>query len=242
MTYTITANYYTVQGNTTMFSTTPVSGADSRAARTTYRAIAPIALVAAILLGGTHAAVAETTTEEAPAKDQSTTERPSKWEFLVDSGVLFPTGAQRDIIKQANITAAQLSYVVRPDLAITTTLGWARARDITSVANPRLDIFTYDIGAEFRPVHWLAGRTVNFSPFAGIGAGGRTYNYHSLNVDATHNIAGYVSAGGEFGIRRVRLRLEVRDYVTGFQPLNGVGSSGARNDVVAMIGLRIASH
>ena len=225
-----------------MFSITAVSGADSPAARTTYRAIAPIALAVAILLGGTHAALAQTKTEQSPAKEPSATDRPSKWEFLVDSGVLFPTGTQRDRVKQANITAAQLSYVIRPDLAITTTVGWARARDIGSVGDPRLDIYTYDIGAEFRPVHWLAGRAVNFSPFAGIGVGGRTYDYHSLDVAATNNIAGYVSAGGEFGIRRVRLRLEVRDYVTGFQALNGVGSSGARNDVVAMIGLRIASH
>jgi hypothetical protein len=218
------------------------ASAVSRATRPGYRGIAQFALATAMLLGGTQAALAQTTTEQQPTKEQSATGKPSKWEFLVESGTLFPTGAQRDVIKRANLTAARLAYVVRPALAITATVGWARARDVASVTDPRLDIFTYDLGAEFRPAQWLSGHAVNFSPFAGIGAGARTYNYHSLAAGATHNIAGYVSAGGEFSLRRVRLQLEVRDYVTGFKPLNGEGSSGARNDVVAMIGLRIAGR
>ena len=237
-----------------MFSIAADSGAVSLVAHPTCRGIALIALAAAIVLGGTQVAVAQTATEQqATTEQQTTTEQqsaaqqssivqPSKWEFLVASGVLSPTGAQREVIRQADITIAQLSYVVRANLAITAAVGWARARDIATVGNPRLDIFTYDVGAEFRPIQWLAGRAVNFSPFAGGGVGARTYDYRGLEVDATHNIAGYVSAGGDFAWRRVHSRFEVRDYVTDFQSLNSEGSSGARNDVVAMIGLRIAGR
>ena len=83
---------------------------------------------------------------------------------------------------------------------------------------------------------------MSFTPFVGIGAGARSYNYRKLDVDATHNLAGYASTGGELGIGRVHLRLEVRDYVAGFKPLNGLGAAATRNDVVALIGLRFVSR
>jgi hypothetical protein len=79
---------------------------------------------------------------------------------------------------------------------------------------------------------------VTFTPFAGVGAGARSYNYRNLDVDATHNVAGYGTVGGELGMGRVGLRLEVRDYVTGFKPLVGGGTADTRNDVVILVGLR----
>jgi len=74
--------------------------------------------------------------------------------------------------------------------------------------------------------------------FAGIGGGARSYNYRKLDVDATNNLAGYVAAGGELGIRRVAVRIEARDYATGFKPLVGGGRSEARNDIVIMGAIR----
>lgn len=223
-----------------MSNTTAVSVAVPRITRPRYRSIARITLAAAILVGGTRAAEAQATTDQKTAEAQTAGEQQRKWEFLASTGAVVPTAAQRDAIKRGNLAAAQLSYVVRPTLAITATLGWARSRDIASVGDPKLDVFTYDLGAEVRAPQWIAGHAVTFSPFAGVGAGARSYNYRSLDVDATHNVAGYLSAGGEFGIRRVRLRLEVRDYVTGFKPLVGDGTAAAHNDIVVMTGLRFA--
>jgi hypothetical protein len=114
---------------------------------------------------------------------------------------------------------------------------WARSRDVASLGNPKLDVFTSDVGVEARPVQW-GGRAVSFSPFAGLGAGARSYNYRKLAVDATHNVAGYGTVGGEIGMGRVGLRLEVRDYATAFKPLVGAGKAETRNDVVMMVGLR----
>lgn len=70
-------------------------------------------------------------------------------------------------------------------------------------------------------------------------AGSRSYDYRSLNADATHNLAGYGAVGGELRRGRSHVRLEVRDYLTGFKPLAGNGASGTRNDVVALVGLRL---
>ena len=210
-----------------MFTTTAVPALS----RPGFRAAVPIALAAAILVGGARA-----------ARAQAVPDTKTGFEFLVASGSLVPTGAQRDVIKRGNLSAAQLSYVVRPGVAITTTVGWARSRDLASAGAPKLDVFTYDVGAELRAKRWLWSARVTFSPFVGVGAGGRSYNYRSLNVDATHNLAAYGSAGGELGYRRVRLRLELRDYVTGFQPLVGAGPTAGRNDVALIAGLRFTGR
>jgi hypothetical protein len=164
----------------------------------------------------------------------------SRWELLLPSGTLVPTGAQHDAIKRGSLTAAQVTYVARPGFAITSTVGWARSRDIAIADTPKLDVFTYDIGAEVRAPS--SGTVVTFSPFAGAGAGGRSYNYRKLDVDATHNLAAYGSVGGEIGVRRVHVRLEARDYVTGFKPLNGVGAARTGNDVILMAGVRFGAR
>lgn len=169
---------------------------------------------------------------------QAPTTQASTWELRFTSGALVPTGNQRNFLKDAQLSAAQLSWVVRPSLAITGTFGWARSRDITSGDSPKLDVFTSDLGVEVRSAQWFADRAITFSPFAGLGAGARSYNYRNLDVDATNNLAAYGTVGGAFGIGRMGLRLEVRDYATGFKPLVGAGKSDERNDVVIMAGLR----
>jgi hypothetical protein len=153
-----------------------------------------------------------------------------------------PTGSQRNALKDAQVTAAQLSWLMRPSFAVTGTFGWARSRDLTSTETPKLDIFSSDLGIEARNGEWFADRGVTFSPFVGLGAGVRSYNYRKLDVDATNNVAAYGSVGGELGVGRVGLRLEVRDYATGFKPLLGAGKSDTRNDVVIMAGLRFNRH
>ncbi len=162
-----------------------------------------------------------------------------RWEFLATSGAVLPTGAQKNAIKSGNLSGAQLSYIVNPAIALTGTFGWARTRDITTSGDPKLDAFLYDLGAEVRANRWNVSEATTFRPFLGAGAGARSYNYRSLNVDATHNIAAYGSVGGEVGYRRVALRIEARDYVSSFKPLVGSGSADTRNDVVLMGGLRI---
>ncbi len=173
-----------------------------------------------------------------PAAAQDLPARPARWELLVSSGRLLPTGAQRASIERGGVTAAQVSFVPGP-VAVVATLGWARSRDVASEARPRLDAFFYDLGAEVRtPRVRLAGASLGL--FGGAGVGARSYDYRRLEADATHNLAGFISAGGEVGRGRARLRLEVRDYLTGFRPLDGQGSTATRNDLVLMAGLRLA--
>ena len=174
-----------------------------------------------------------TSSAQTPAAPQ-----PAAWELRITGGGLVPTGGQRSSLDDAQATAAQLSWVVRPSLAITGTFAWARSRDVATIGTPKLDVFTSDLGVEARGGQWFTDRAVTFSPFVGFGAGARSYNYRKLDVDATHNVAGYGAIGGELGIKRAGVRLEVRDYASGFRPLVGGGKSDMRNDVVVMVGLR----
>jgi hypothetical protein len=176
------------------------------------------------------------------AAAQTAAPQHSTWELRFTSGALIPTGSQRNVLKDAQMSAAQLSWVVRPSIAITGTFGWARSRDLTSPDAPKLDVFASDLGVEARPAQWFADRAVTFSPFAGFGAGARSYNYRALDVDATNNLAAYGAVGGELGVGRVGVRLEMRDYATGFRPLVGAGKSDTRNDMVLMVGLRFKKH
>lgn len=194
------------------------------------------ALVAVAVLTGLTAA-GDATAQAAP--DSASRHR---WEFMMSSGALVPTGAQRDVLKDAQLSTAQLSYVIGARLAVTAMTGWARSRDIASPGNPKLDVFTYDVGAEVRAPRWASTTKVAFTPLVGVGVGARSYNHRALNVDATHNVAAYASVGGELGMGRVGLRLEARDYVSGFKPLTGTGSAATRNDLSLLIGLRFNRH
>lgn len=209
--------------------------ASHRASHANHRGVARVALVAVAALG-----MLASPTRTASA--QSTAPRESAWELRFTSGALIPTGSERSTLKDAQLSAAQLSWVVRPSLAITGTFGWARSRDLASPDTPKLDVFASDLGVEVRPSQWFADRAVTFSAFAGAGAGARSYNYRSLDVDATNNLAAYGAVGGELGVSRIGLRLEVRDYATGFRPLVGTGKSDTRNDMVLMVGLRFKKH
>jgi hypothetical protein len=173
------------------------------------------------------------------SRAQESPPQTQRLEIRVTGGELVPTGDQRSAIDNAKMTAAQVSWLVRPQLAVTGTFGWARSRDVASVDRPKLNIFTSDLGLEVRPRQWFHGRAVTFDAFAGAGVGARSYDYRNVDARATHNLAGYGAAGGELGVGRVGVRVEVRDYVSGFKPLTGNGPSHTRNDMVITAAVRI---
>jgi hypothetical protein len=181
-------------------------------------------------------------TASAGAQDEVLTTRSasSRFELRPIVGAYVPTGDQRDLLKDAVLVGAQGSWRVIPHLAITGTFGWAPSKDRVTAGDQTLDLYQYDIGAEGRAPSWFSGGSWDFTPFVGLGVGGRTYNYRDLdNVDAKTNVAGYGALGGEVGLGRVGLRLEARDYVSRFEPLTGSGDAKTRNDVTLAAGLTV---
>ena len=170
---------------------------------------------------------------------QGTTTSTRRVELRLPSGGYIATGVQRAALKDAQASAAQLSLLVSPRVALTGTFTWARSRDLALPDTPKLDVFTSDLGVEVRTAKAARGESMTFAGFIGSGAGVRSYNHRSLTIDATNNLAAYASVGGTLTVRRVEVRLEARDYASGFRPLIGGGKSGVRNDVVIMGALRI---
>ncbi len=160
------------------------------------------------------------------------------FEFRPYAGAYIPTGDQRDLLEDAVLVGAQASYRILPQLAITGTLGWSPSKDRISVGNEKIDLYQYDIGAELRAPSWFTSGAWDFTPFAGLGVGGRTYDYRDLDVDAKSNVAGFGVLGGELGFGRAGLRVEARDYVSRFKPFDG-GDSKTRNDVTVAAGLTL---
>jgi hypothetical protein len=172
------------------------------------------------------------------ARAQSSMPKKPGFELLMPTGTVVPTGAQEGELQRANLTAVQLSYGLRPSLVLTGMVGWARTRPLGLDNDVKLDLFTYDVGAEYRLPRRSSDGRFNFKPFTGIGLGARSFNYRNIDTPTTHNLAAYASAGGELALARVRVRLEVRDYMT-WLDAPGYSESVRRNDVAVMAGLRL---
>jgi len=189
--------------------------------------VATVALVLATLLSTSELAHGQSSVPTKPG-----------FELLVPSGTVVSTGAPEDNVKRAAVTAVQLSYGLRPDLVLTSTIGWARTTTIGIGPEAKLDLFTYDAGVEYRLPRRSADRRINFKPFTGVGVGARSRRYRHVDVATTQNLTTYASVGGELGLARVRVRLEVRDYLTWAAPFGTSGTS-SRNDIAVLAGVRI---
>lgn len=178
-------------------------------------------------------------TLSAPARAQTAGAMTPGFEVLVPSGTMPTTGAQDSERPRANMTALQLSFGLRPDIVLTSTVGWARVTPLGLGSEARLNQFTYDAGVEYRRPRRADDRRINFKPFVGAGLGARTHDYRHVDVATTHHLTTYASVGGELGLARVRVRLEVRDYLT-WVASRGRPDSTRRNDVAVLAGLRLA--
>lgn len=221
----------------------------ARPARTRVRtkgrsALAALALLLPLVMP--HRAVAQASaaigTAAAAAAAPATVPFPPAraWELRLTSGSLLPVGDQHRQLRSGPLTAAQLSWAPRASLAVTGTLTWARSRDRLASGTPRIDALTADVGVETRAATRSAGRAMAFRPFVGVGAGTRRYDRLGVRGDATQHLAGYGAVGGELGVGRVGVRLEVRDYLSGAR--TGRGGSMPRNDVAVMVAFRFTRH
>ena len=154
-------------------------------------------------------------------------------------GAYLPTGDQRDLFTDAILAGAQASYRISPQVAITGTLGWSPTEDRLTAGQETVDLFQYDLGIELRAPSWIQRESWDFTPFIGLGGGGRTYDYRDLDVSAKTNVAGYGALGGEFGFGQFGFRIEGRDYVSRFEPFTGNGETKTRNDIALAAGLTI---
>src|SRR5688500_9374383 len=175
-------------------------------------------------------------------------ERVTRVEVRPLVGAYVPTGAQRDLLRDAILVGAQLGWPVHEYLAVTGSFGWAPAADKTptfgiggSGREEDVDLFQYDVALEGRLPDLAPSARWSTRPYAALGVGGRTYSYRDVpGVGAETNFLGFGAAGLDVAppTRNLGLRLEVRDNVSAFKGLRGERRERtARNDVQFTAGL-----
>jgi hypothetical protein len=163
-------------------------------------------------------------------------------------GAYVPTGAHRDLLRDAVLVGAQLGWPLHENLAVTGSLGWAPATDKSATLGidfggreEDVDLFQYDLALEGRLADLAPSARWSTRPYAALGIGGRTYDYRDVpGVGAKTNFLGFGAVGLDVAppTQNVGLRFEVRDNVSAFKGLREERRERtARNDVQFTAGL-----
>lgn len=164
-----------------------------------------------------------------PLRAQTTTP-----EFRPYVGAFMPTGALRDALKTSAVYGFEAALEVTPNLHVLGTFGWSPAHDKYTGYDENVNIYAVDVGSELGLVRSLASGW-ELKPFLGLGVGARTYDYKSSSLAGQTLAAGYLSAGSEFQLSRIALRVEGRENVFHFRSPLSTGSN-LRNDVSLLLG------
>lgn len=155
------------------------------------------------------------------------------------SGGLFATGDLGDDITDAGLFGAQVGWQFHRNWGVVGTFAWVPSGSVRLAPNQHLDLYQYDAGIEGRLPEATSFAGFDLSPFAGIGAGARTYSLRR-NGDSDTRFDGYGALGFEAarGGSPFALRIEARDNVSSYRGLQGAASeSNTRNDVTVFAGL-----
>jgi hypothetical protein len=150
-------------------------------------------------------------------------------------GAFVPTGGLRNDFKTATMVGAQAAWEWNDYVHLVSSLSWTHGHaKFAALSEDVTEIWQFDVGGEFNAMHELGAQWL-FRPFVGLGAGGRTYDYHALGVGTKTCTAAYGALGLEFQRSAVAFRAEGRNYATCFEsPITG--KKVTRNDVGLMLG------
>lgn len=150
------------------------------------------------------------------------------------AGAFIPLGAYRAEFKSATMVGAQAAVELNRYVHGLASVGWTHGHNKFFVED-LTHIWQYDVGAEFNLVRQI-GYGWYFRPFAGTGAGGRTYDYRGVAERTTTCVAGYGTMGSELQHNVVAFRFEARDYLSCFKsPMTSTKQT--RNDLGLTFGL-----
>ena len=154
------------------------------------------------------------------------------------AGALVPMGNQRDVIKDAVLTGAQVAVEAADAFHLVGTFGFAGPSFRQQFpSGGHVHIYQGDVGGElFRNVSMADDW--KFRPFLGAGVGVRTYDLTEVNGSKSY-FTGYGALGAEFQLSKVAIRFEGRDYMTRFKGLDGNLSAKTRNELALTGGLAL---
>ena len=130
-------------------------------------------------------------------------------------GARIPTGPQGDIFRTAPVYGAQAAIEMTRTFHMIGTLAWSPGQSRMDVVDQDVDVFEYDLGVEYNFLIPLSDAW-DLKPFAGGGAGARTYLYGSRDLESSTPLTAYGSLGTELQRGRAAFRIESRGYLHGF--------------------------
>jgi hypothetical protein len=155
-------------------------------------------------------------------------------------GAYLPTGEHANVLKPGTVVGFQAMVKASEYLSAVATAAWSLTEDKTASLDGAVEVLPYDLGAEAGMNRALANGMV-LRPFVGLGIGGRSYGYRDREPHPQHSLSGYGAAGGQLQLGRLGLRIEARDYISGFKGLSGeLAQRKTRNDVTIATGLAVA--
>ena len=167
---------------------------------------------------------------------QAQESKPVRLEVRPFAGRYLPTGTQGGEFKQAPTFGVQGALELSSNIHVLASVGWTDGETKNETLALRgTQMLQSDLGIEANGVREI-GTQYLLRPFAGIGAGARSYRYKEPGVANSTTPAGYLTLGSELQRSAVALRLELRGYVSRFNvPLND--ETQFRNDMAFMFGL-----
>lgn len=150
-------------------------------------------------------------------------------------GVYVPNGALRRDFKSSTMLGTQLALELNDYVHVLGSLGWTHGHaKFAALTSDVAYIWQYDAGLEFNLMAEL-GNGWLLRPLAGLGAGGRTYDYQAEGVGTNTCLAGYGALGSELQKGIIALRLEGRSYLACVDSPR-TGRQHTRNDFGFMFG------
>lgn len=162
--------------------------------------------------------------------------RTSAFELRPFAGATIPTGAQRDLFKDAPILGMGVAFQIQPNLHIVGNFGWMREHTKYAVLKNDGNRYSYDAGVELSAERQMTSNWM-FRPYVGLGAGARTYTYQAETLLRRTCAAGYGALGTEFRYGVTALRLEARDNLFCYKSPLPDGASNTRNDLAFSMGM-----
>jgi hypothetical protein len=150
-------------------------------------------------------------------------------------GAFIPTASQVDDFKAATMLGTQAAFELSENFHLLGSFAWTHGHNkFTGFSKDLTYIWQYDVGAELNLMNQMSEAWL-FRPFAGLGVGGRTYDYKAVGIGAKTCTAGYGALGTEFQSGAIAVRFEARDYVSCFEsPITG--RKQTRNDLGLSLG------
>lgn len=151
------------------------------------------------------------------------------------AGVYVPAGALRNDFKTATMLGMQVAMELSDHMHVLGSLGWTHGHaKFAALSDDVAYIWQYDAGVEFNLMAEL-GNGWLLRPLAGLGAGGRTYDYQAAGVGTNSCLAGYGALGSELQKGAIALRVEGRNYLACVDSPR-TGRQHTRNDFGIMFG------